>query len=91
MSTAAEDRARYMAAKKRVSAMRAVYLHAAIFGIVMVGLVGLNLYLGGALWSLWPMAGWGLGLVAHALAVYGRMPKAVGHWEDRKMREILDR
>ena len=91
MSTAAEDRARYLAAKKRVSAMRGVYLHAGIFAAVMVGLVGLNVYLGGAMWSLWPLAGWGFGLAAHALSVYGRMPKSVGQWEDRKMREILDR
>ena len=91
MSTASDDRARYLAAKKRVSAMRGVYLHAAIFAAVMVGLIGLNLYTGGAMWAVWPLAGWGIGLAAHALAVFGRMPKAVANWEDRKMRELTER
>jgi hypothetical protein len=91
MSPASDDRARYLAAKKRISAMRGVYLHAAIFAVVMIGLVGLNLYTGGAMWSLWPLAGWGLGVVAHAAAVFGRMPKAVSEWESRKMRELTER
>jgi 2TM domain len=91
MSTASDERARYLAAKKRIGAMRGVYLHAAIFAVVMIGLVGLNLYTGGAMWSLWPMAGWGIGLAAHAAAVFGRMPKAVSTWEQRKLRELTER
>ncbi len=91
MSVSSDDRARILAAKKRISAMRGVYLHAAIFAVVMIGLLGLNLYTGGALWAIWPLAGWGLGVAAHALAVFGRMPKAVSNWENRKLRELTER
>ncbi len=91
MTSAADERARYLAAKKRIGAMRGVYLHAAIFAVVMTGLVALNFYLGGALWSLWPLAGWGIGLAAHAVSVFGRMPKAVSAWEGRKLRELTER
>jgi hypothetical protein len=91
MSTPTDDRARYLAAKKRISAMRGVYLHLAIFALVMVGLVGLNLYTGGAMWAVWPLAGWGVGLAAHAFAVFGRAPKAIAAWEDRKLRELTER
>jgi 2TM domain len=91
MSTASDDHARYVAAKKRVGAMRGVFLHALIYATVMVGLVGLNLYTGGAMWSLWPLAGWGIGLAAHALAVFGRVPRALSSWEERKVQELTKR
>ena len=89
MSATPEDRARYLAAKKHVAALRGVYIHASVFAVVMLALLGLNAWLGGVMWALWPLAGWGLGLAAHAAAVFGRMPKAVTAWEQRKVREVL--
>ena len=89
MSATPQDRARYLAAKSHVAAMRGFYIHAAIFAVVMLALVALNVWLGGPMWSVWPLAGWGLGLIAHALAVFGRMPRAVSAWEQRKIRQAL--
>lgn len=45
--------------------------HLLVYGIVSIGLAAINLLADpGYLWFLWAMAGWGLGLGAHAAAVY---------------------
>ena len=33
--------------------------------------------------------GWGIGIVAHALAVFGRASRFVAEWEDRKIKELV--
>ena len=47
------------------------YIHAVIFTLVNMGLVGLNVAIGGFLWSLFPLVGWGIGLAFHAFGVFG--------------------
>lgn len=58
-------------ARRQAAAKLGFYIHAAIFTLVNAGLVTLNLVNGGFLWSLFPLAGWGLGLAFHAFGVWG--------------------
>ena len=83
-----DDNERYRRAKAWLGALRGFYVHAAVFGLVNAGLLLLNLLTSpGYLWFLWPLLGWGLGLAAHALGVFGaRLGRA---WEERQLRRLL--
>jgi len=39
---------------------------------------------------LWVLLGWGIGILAHAITVFGRSPQAIADWEERKLRQFLD-
>jgi hypothetical protein len=45
--------------------------HVFVYAIVNAGLAAINLATSpGYLWFVWPLIGWGIGLAAHAAAVY---------------------
>lgn len=54
-------------ARRRVGIKMGFYTHALVFVIVNLGLFGLNNMIGGHRWSVWPLAGWGLGLAIHGV------------------------
>ena len=59
-------------AERRVDAKLALRRHLLIYLLVNGGLVALNLVTSPSyLWSLWAIFGWGIGLAAHGLSVYG--------------------
>jgi hypothetical protein len=60
-------------AQRRAKAKLGFYGHALIYTVVICGLSLLALSQGKA-WSLWPAAGWGLGLLMHGLRVFGKAP-----------------
>src|SRR4029078_5127016 len=45
--------------------------HAVVYGSVMLLLMFINLMTGGGPWFLWPAFGWGIGLFAHFMGVFG--------------------
>lgn len=44
-----------------------------------------------AYWAIWPLLGWGIGLVAHGVATYRCLPFAGKDWEERKIRELMEK
>ena len=89
MPTRRED---YIAAKRHVDALRGLYIHGIVFALVMTTLVIINATGNGAWWVQWPLLGWGLGLVVHAVAVFMSPVRVFGAaWEHRKIRERLCR
>jgi uncharacterized membrane protein len=58
--------------------------------MVMVGLTIINLASGGPWWVLWVLFGWGIGVLAHAITVFGRSSQAIADWEERKLRQFLN-
>ncbi len=42
-------------------------------------------------WSFWPLLGWGIGMVAHALTVFGPGRVLGADWEQRQIRKLMDR
>lgn len=84
------DEARRAYAQRRVAAIKGFYIHLFVFALVNLGLAGINYAGGGPWWVVWVVGGWGIGVVAHALAVFGRAPKAIAAWEERKVRQIMD-
>ncbi len=70
-------------ARVRARAKYGFYKHLAVFFAVNVMLFIINLVTGpGYFWSIWPLIGWGVAIVIHALRVF-----VLGVHED----EIVDR
>jgi len=82
---------RYEHARRQVRAMTGFYAHLAVFIAVMLLLLAIDAATGPAWWVHWPALGWGIGLAAHGLAVFGRAPRAIKSWQDRKIEEIARR
>lgn len=90
--TTIDDDARYRAAKSRVNQLRGFYVHLTVFVCVNAFLIILNLITTPhSLWFYWVTLGWGIGLVAHALQVYGTFTIFGKDWEDKKIREYMNR
>jgi hypothetical protein len=72
-------------ARKHVNELKGFYAHLGVYIGVNGFLLMINLMESGdELWFIYPLFGWGIGLVAHAFQVFGG-----GHgWEHRKMQEL---
>ena len=87
------DEARKLAiARRRVAALEGFYAHLAAYVLVTAILIVLNLFLTPKVWwAQWVLLGWGLGVLGHAAAVFGRTPERIRRWEERKIAEIKNR
>ena len=66
-----EDEALYRQARRRYALKRGLATHTFIFVVVNAGLIALNLLTAPhALWFVFPLFGWSIGLLAHALSVW---------------------
>ena len=84
--------ARYREARRHACNVRGWYTHALIYVLVIGGLLVLNLLQNpGRLWVGWSAFGWGLGLLAHGLSVFVRPNFFGAEWEERKIREYLEK
>lgn len=92
-----QDNIKYLEAKKRVKKLKGFYTHLAIYVLVNLLIVFINIQ------DLKPgesyfqyknfitLFFWGIGLVAHGLSVF--VPQFVlgKDWEERKIREIMEK
>ena len=86
------DQERYQRARAKVERLRAFYIHAIVYVVVNAGLVGINLASSpGGFWFIWPMLGWGIGLGAHAIAVFAADGFLGSGWEQRQIDRELTR
>lgn len=61
----------YQRAKKRVEAKIGFYIHLAVYLVVNLLLIFINVTTSTQyLWFKWPLIGWGIGLFFHALGVF---------------------
>jgi len=74
---------------RRVAAIKGFYTHLAIYLVVNIGLIVVDALAGPSWWVQWVLFGWGIGVAAHALAVFGRASKFVTEWEDRKIKQLM--
>src|SRR5262245_47460290 len=77
-------------ARQKVEAMTGFYLHFAAFLAVLAILFALNAATDPEWWVHWVFIGWGLGVIAHACVVFGRMPSFITNWQLRKIIAIKD-
>lgn len=88
---------KYFRAQKRVKAIKGFYIHLLVY-------LGVNLFIflakiidgeGWAVFSNWESYGttffWGIGIAFHAFSVFGLGFILGNDWEERKIKEIMDR
>jgi fatty acid desaturase len=90
MVQASPDDERLARAQRRLAALKGFYIHLFVFAMVLAGLIIVNLASGGPWWVLWVLLGWGIGILAHAITVFGRSSQAIADWEERKLRQFMD-
>ena len=78
-------------AQRQVAALKGFYIHLFIFAVVIFGLTLINVSAGGPWWVVWILAGWGIGVLAHAMAVFGRASKRIADWEQRKIKTLVEK
>ena len=87
----AEDE-QYQRARERVRQLKGFYSHLAVYVVVNAGMFLLNLLTTpGQWWFWWVLVGWGIGLAANAVHVYGVSGWLGPDWEERKTRELMDK
>lgn len=86
------DQERYDRAKEWVELLRGFYGHALVFVLVNIGLAGYNVATSpDRLWFIYTLGGWGIGLIAHGFYVMGSGRFLGATWQERKIREEMER
>ncbi|WP_417381169.1 2TM domain-containing protein [Gimesia sp.] len=68
----AQNEKNYDLAKERVEKKMGFMIHCGIYVVVNAGLIALNLTRSpDKYWFIWPLLGWGIGVVFHAFKVFG--------------------
>jgi len=87
-----QEEERYIKAKKRVEEIKGFYGNLIAYIIVNIGLLVINLLTApNYLWFFWPMLGWGIGVVFHGMKVFNYMPFIGKDWEEKKIKEFMDK
>jgi hypothetical protein len=81
-------------ARRRAGAKLGWYIHAVVYVVVNLGLLALSEYgMGGRRWTIFPVLGWGLGLLLHGISVFvlgsgsGLRERMVRRERERLLRE----
>jgi transcriptional regulator with XRE-family HTH domain len=79
-------------ALKYVRDLKGFYSHALTYVLVLSGLFILNwLTSPGYYWVMWPLLGWGVGLIAHGISVFEVFNLFGPDWEKRQVEKRLGR
>lgn len=89
---------RYELAYKRVKRIKGFYVHTLVFVLVNAYVIVSSYYdnnLGSEAFFRWEIFStaffWGIGLLAHGLSVFGRDLFFGTDWEERKIKEFMDK
>lgn len=83
---------KYYLAKKKVENIKGFYSNLTSFIGVNIVLIFINLYTTPHhLWFYWPLLWWGVGVLFHGLKVFEVFPVLGKGWEERKIRELMDK
>lgn len=88
-----KDNIKYLQAKKRVKQIKGFYIHLTVYVLVNLFLIAAKFFKNEEYESgnFWGMGMWGVGLAIHGLSVF--LPGFLfgNDWEERKIREIMDK
>ncbi len=86
------DEKKYQEAKKRVEEIKGFFGHLFAYIGVNITLIIINLVTSpGALWFYWVTLFWGIGIFWHAMGVFIFSGFPGKKWEERKIKELMDR
>ncbi|MBM1107658.1 2TM domain-containing protein [Aurantibacter crassamenti] len=80
----------YKKAKEKVEKIKKFYGNLLSYCIIIPFLAFLNYQSTGFPWVLFPMVGWGIGVIAHGMEAYGYNPLWGKGWEDRRIKKYMD-
>lgn len=87
-----ETESSYYKAQKKVEEIKGFYGNLFSYIIVITGLAILNLTTGPShLWFIYPALGWGVGVAIHGMSVFNVMPFLGSGWEERKVKELMEK
>lgn len=82
---------RYFKAREKVEKMKEFYSHLVSYIGVNIFLVIVNYYSGwDHKWFIYPLIGWGIGIMFHYFEAFGYHPFLNKNWEERKIKELMD-
>lgn len=82
---------KYLKAKKKVRELKSFYSHLAIFFIINLFLLAINIITTPEhLWFYWVTIGWGIGLIFNAYSVFASERMFGSNWEKKKINEFMD-
>lgn len=82
---------RYLAAQKKVKKKKEFYKNFATWLVICSGLLVFNaLNYRGSWWAIYPLVGWGIGVLFQALDVFG-FPGQGSDWEERELEKEITR
>ena len=87
-----EENKRYEEAKQKVEAIKGFYIHLIVYILVNAVMFIINITTSPHYyWFIWPLIGWGLGLLGHAMSVFGLGGFLGKEWEEKKIRQIVEK
>ena len=90
MSAGMSEEELYRLARKRVKGKKDFYIHFAVYFAVNVMLVIKWVVTGGGFpWFVFPLVGWGIGILFHFLSVF--VFSRTGDWEKREIEKEVER
>jgi len=87
----ADDRDAYQRARARAQELKAFYGVIALYVVVNIVLFVIDMLTTGGTWFYWPLLGWGIGMAAWGVEIYGVWGRFGRDWEERKTREFMER
>ncbi|MFB6468878.1 2TM domain-containing protein [Cytobacillus sp. Hz8] len=82
---------KYLRAKKKVQNLKAFYIHLTVYILVNIMLFFINLLSdAGNWWFLYPLGGWGIGVLVHGLSTIAFFNFG-SDWEERKIKEYIEK
>lgn len=87
MNTSQQNK--YTRAKEHVEELKGFFSHLMIYGVFVIVFSALNYYTTSFPWAIFPIVGWGLGVLGHAAGVYRWNPFLGKDWEQRKIEELV--
>lgn len=93
-----KDNKAYIRAKERVEKEKGFYSHLTAYIIINIALLLINIDFGDVSMNSWlhwnqfitPVF-WGIGLLIHGIYVFGKLPSLGKDWEERKIKELMDK
>lgn len=77
---------------RQVRKLRGLYSHLISYVVVMSGVAAINLLLmPRVIWFIYPLLGWGVGVISHAASVLDILPWLGPEWERRQVEKRLGR
>lgn len=92
METNYTEEDKYLLAKKKVEDIKGFYGNLVSFITVNTVLLVINLCTSPKhLWFYWPLMWWGLGVIIHGIKVFELFPSFGKDWEEKKIRELMEK